>query len=528
MGKRYGNFDGSLYNGMTGDWMAQLQSGTDEIRWDIVSLRRRAREQERNNPHVARFLKLLQKNVVGSDGIQLIVDAMNTRGAPHIGVNKKIQLAFEDWGKSATCTVNRSLGWTGFLTMVIRTWARDGECFVRMIPADNLYGFSLQLLDADLLDENYRVAPSATQNEINMGIEVDPYGAPIAYHFWTRHPTESWGIRQRIRVPAAQIIHVQQPRRYGALRAETILAPVLMSLRQTAKFIEAATVNARTGASKMGFIQKDPDAAVEDDEQAPREMRMEAQAGVIEELEIGETFVPWNPAFPSESFGPFTNAMLQYISVGLDIPAIELTGDLTQTSYASSRIGKLDGQDTYRQLQKWLIEVVCQPIYEAWLDQAMLTGALELPGSDVTRWHNVKWRPRGWQGVDPLKEVTASKMAVDFQFSSRQRECARLGIDFFEVLEELKAEQNAMRAAGITDMHLSTVIIEGTNGNSPKQAVASGAADPDDGSDDSGTDDSGSDDDTGSTVAGQARDEASRRLPGRRGPRLLIQASGGR
>lgn len=467
------NWLGTSNTRLTADWQAFQQSANDEIRWDLLSLRKRAREQERNNPHVRRFLNLLVKNVVGSKGVVLgKINAQTVRGAPH-PATVDIQAAFKKWSKPAYCTINRSLSWIGVQAMAVHTWARDGEAFVRMIPALNPFGFSLQFLDADLLDESLRVAPSATQNEIQMGCELDAYGACLGYHFWDRHPTESWGMpRKRIFIPADQIIHLHRPRRYGAVRSETIFAPVLKSLRDTAAFIESAVINARTGANKMGFITKDPDTPPED-ESAPRDMVMEAQAGSIEELEPGENFVEWNPAFPSESFGPFNTALLQYAAAGLDIPAIALTGDLTQTSYASSRVGRLDEQDTYRQLQGWLIETLIQPIYEKWLMNAMLAGALTLPGSDAEKWHDVIWRPRGWQGVDPMKEVMAARLRVAFGFSSNSDECSDNGDDFTAIMEQQKADIATAEKAGVDLAYPSTVILEGANDDNT-QAQGSG------------------------------------------------------
>jgi lambda family phage portal protein len=483
-GKRSG-WTGAAMNRLTGDWIAQQQSAKEELRWDLLLLRKRAREQERNNPHARRFLNLMVKNVIGAQGIQLEVQTTTTAGDPHTRVNPGVEEAFADWGRPATCTMNGSLGWVGVQALAVYTWARDGEAYVRIVKgAANKYGFGLAFIDADQLDEQYNRLASDNGNQITMGVEHDSWGRPVAYWFWTRHPTDL-APKSRERIPADQIIPIMRPRRYGSLRAETLFAPALKPLRDINGFVEAAVINARTGASKMAFITNAVDPSAPMAANQDRVTPMQADAGTIEELAPGQDIKQWDPAFPSNEFGAFNSALLHYVAAGLDVSAMSLTGDLSQTSYSSGRIGLLDERDTYRQIQGWLIELLHEPVYRAWLLQAVTTGAVKIPSADITRWHDVKWRARGWSWVDPMKEVIANKLAVDFGFSTNTDVCAEDGSDYPDILDKLKTEKAMQLAAGIAHAHPSTVTVENTDdGNTEGSAVSGGRARAADGHDD--------------------------------------------
>jgi capsid protein len=65
---------------------------------------------------------------------------------------------------------------------------------------------------------------------------------------------------------------------------------------------------------------------------------------------------------------------------------------------------------------------------------AVLSGAVNLPGYELTptRYKSVKWMPRGWAWIDPVKEVTAAKEAILGGLSTISKELSRQGEDVEE------------------------------------------------------------------------------------------------
>ncbi|MCH7532721.1 MAG: phage portal protein [Gemmatimonadetes bacterium] len=90
--------------------------------------------------------------------------------------------------------------------------------------------------------------------EIRMGIEMDANGRRLAYHVFTRHPSEGLG-RERTHVPAAEIIHFFVRYRPGQTRGYSLFAPVLTTLKMVDGLTDAELVASRLAAAKMGFIK---------------------------------------------------------------------------------------------------------------------------------------------------------------------------------------------------------------------------------------------------------------------------------
>ena len=92
----------------------------------------------------------------------------------------------------------------------IESLCRDGEVLIRKIKQPNSpFGFKLQFLEADHLDENKNDINKKTGNKIKMGVEVDKYDKPVAYHLYKDHPYDRNYLaeNQHIIVPASEIIH---------------------------------------------------------------------------------------------------------------------------------------------------------------------------------------------------------------------------------------------------------------------------------------------------------------------------------
>jgi len=470
--RSFSSYQGAMGGRLVGDWNAPYQSANNEVRWNNTVLRRRARAEDRNNPHVRRFCNLIVKNVVGSKGILLEVQAQTTRGDPHTNVNAAIEDAWKEWGRKENASANGRLSWIGIQALCAHTWAREGEVFVRLLRGfDNPFGFALQLVDPDQVDELYNVEKLPNGNRIVMGVELDTWDRQVAFHVWSKHPTEFLaGPRVRERIPADQILHLDRPLQYGAARSATPLAPVLWPMHNRKGFVDSATTNARVGASKQGWIKRGPEADEVLD--ATRSIPMDANPGAIDELRHDEELVMWDPAFPSESFGPFNNALLHYEAAGLDVAATSLSGDLSMVNYSSIRAGLLDERDTYRQLQGWMIESLHDPVYRIWLQQAVLTGMVKIPATDVSRWFDVVWRSRGWAWVDPFKEVQAAKLSESYGFRTMSQITGDHGGDYEKNLVEFQHEAKLREKYGVTHAEPISVTIpeETTNVQSTDSA----------------------------------------------------------
>jgi lambda family phage portal protein len=221
---------------------------------------------------------------------------------------------------------------------------------------------------------------------------------------------------------------------------------------------DAAIVNARVGAAKMGFIQWKEGYGPEfqDGDDVPE---ISAEAGVFETLPEGAEMKEWNPQYPSGEFAPFTKYMLRGMAAGMGVPYNELAADLEGVNFSSIRQGTLDSREHWKERQEWLIETMIQRIFDAWLPRALLQGRIKnakgvaLPAAKLDRFSVVSWQARRWQWIDPRADVDAAVNSKNNMLASPGQIIRESGRDpqtvWAETARDLAAMRDALVAEGI-------------------------------------------------------------------------------
>ncbi len=450
LGKR-SDFKATAVNRLLMDWVASTKAADEEIRGDIRKLRARARELARNEPSCRHFLRILECNVIGPKGASLQAQIRGTDGALDREQNAELEQAWRRWARGPV-TLDGRLNLRQFQAVCLRALARDGEIFIRKFVGTerNPFGLALQAIDADLVEEGNNRFADRLSNEIRMGIEIDKYGAPVAYWIQgdpTKLYTDSAGTR--IRIPAQDIIHLYIPDRPNQTRGVSWLASGMATLHVLAGYEEAELYAARTAAAKMGFFQKPETTGELPPTTTPHEI--EASPGSIDELPPGWTFAGWDPTHPTTAFGAFVKWMLRKVGSGFGIDYNSLGNDLEGVTYSSLRAGAIQQQDLWRSIQEEWGDLFLWPVYRAWIDTAILSREVDLPRLDFRLYVDaVVWRFRGWAWVDPLKEIQAVEKAISLGMTSRTREAASRGDEFEEVLEELARETELAQELGVS------------------------------------------------------------------------------
>ena len=442
-------FNGAMGGRLNMDWIAAILSADQEIKGNMRLLRARARELSRNNPVAKSFLKLLVANVLGEHGIGYQATVRNNDQSLNSAFNTKIEAAWCDWGKKGNCTVDGKMSLRAVQQLVLKNLATDGEVFIRQVRGfNNKHRFAIQLFDADQLDHLFSRFPSKGSNEIRMGVEVDQWGKPVAYHVNLQHPSDLGGSLVRERIPADQMLHLYDPERVNQTRGITWYHPCMVELRMLGGYVEAELVAARIGAAKMGFLTTtDPSSFVEPNPDA--KYRIQAEPGTIEQLPPGMDFQAWSPDHPASAFPTFVKAMLRFVASSLGVSYNALASDLEGVNYSSMRSGLLMERDQWRIHQSFLKEQMLQPIFESWISMSLLAGALTLDSRDPARFLEGKWMPRGWMWVDPLKDAQAGILALNSGLNSRTRIISEQGGDFENVAEELAEEKKLAETYGL-------------------------------------------------------------------------------
>src|SRR5690348_7311430 len=441
-------YRGAAFDRLNYDWVMTRLSADMTIRFDLQTLRNRARELVMNNSSAAAVPSIFSENVVGKDGILMQPKAESSRGTPHKTDNPAIDEWWQAFSEEPTADGRATM--VDFQRMVVETEATDGEVLIRMIDGfDNPFGFAVQVLDPDQLDIYYNVSPGPGQNAIWMGVEQDAWGRPLFYHLWTAHPTDPRA-KQRVAVPAADIIHLFIQRRPAQSRGVPWLAPVVVDLKMLGGYRESELVASRASAAKMGFIETSQDMAPPlKPKEGQKTPKWEATPGMIEQLGPGQTFKDWDPKHPTNAFDHFDKAILRSIASALRVSYISLSGDLNNTSFSSGRVGMLAERAVYQAMQQRIVRRVLTPIYRRAVKMSLLSGALQVSSMDVQKYWDVTWHPRAFPWIDPVKDISEKEHLIGLCATSVQRVCKEQGVDFFDVLKERAAETDAAEKAGV-------------------------------------------------------------------------------
>ena len=449
-------YEGALVSRLTADWVTSSTSADAEIDGSLVRLRNRSRQLLRDNPYVQAARRAIVTNVIGR-GIRMQSRVPMVRGGGRLDkpTNDRIESWWRRYCRKEHIHAAGKLSFARILRQSMAAVPESGEVFIRLVP--EAFGNSgtplgLEILEADLCDETHTVGPDANGNEWRMGVQVSRWGRPTAYRFRLRHPGDVSGAvgYETTDVPAQQIIHLFIPERPGQTRGVPMFASSIKRMHHVAGFEEAEVVGKRARSSLMGFIQS-PEGELVGDGVEDGERLTNFEPGVFKHLAPGESITVPQLGNADTEYEAFLRPMLRSLAAGSGVPYPTVSADYSQSNYSSSRLERLEVLELWRSLQDWIIEDVCQVVFERAMAAAVGAGTLQLSGYDLApdRYEAVKWFPRGWEFVDPQKEAAANKDLVRSGFKTQSQIVAEQGGDLEDLLLARAAEVERAEELGI-------------------------------------------------------------------------------
>ncbi len=429
------------------EFFTSLEVAHKERQRDLPKLRSHSRDLAHNNVYAARYISLVSTNIVGPKGIGFESGITGGKGQPKSSWNTALEEGYAEWSKC--CTVDCLLSRAEMEQLVAETAAQDGECLIRLVRGfANKWRFAVEVIDADRLDHEFNTT-LANGNRIIMGVEVDPWGKPLAFHLWTQHPQDyEAGARERVRVPASDILHVYRKDRARATRGVPWMTAAMVQINMLGKLWTSELAAATWESNRLGVIKSDVDAGGDVDAQATA-AEMSSDIATFMGLDPGLDVVFPQIQHPNAILPQFSTALLQGASAGLGVAHHSLTGNVSDANYSSSRVALLSERDMWRKLQPWFIASVSDPIYRAWLEMAILAGAIQIPGTDLDRLCAPTWWPRTWEWVDPEKDEKSSWNAISHGLSTHQEELGRQGKDWRDVIDRMAEFKEYAESKGV-------------------------------------------------------------------------------
>jgi len=447
---------------LTSGWFTSGTSADAEIWGSLKILRDRARSLYQNDPYLSGMVNSLIDNVVDK-GITLQSKVrMRRRDEYDLRVNHQIEAWFYKWAENPSwCDVRGQNDFYDFQRIILGSKVIAGEVLVRIVRrrfGDSPIPLALELIEADQLDDTHSVAQGPSGNEIRMGVEVDGWGRPMAYWILPNHPGDLFfrngrnGGSSPVRVGAENILHLVNRKgwRPGQTRGVSALHSILLRLKNLHSYEEAEVVKARYQACIGAYIQSDlPETEGEIDQYGQPIEYLEP--GLKERLRPGETIAAFDPSSPNPNLPDFIKHLLRSVAKGAGVSAYTATGDVTDANFSSMRTALLEERKRFKIEQSLLIQEFNHPVYRVWLEQAVLSGAVNLPGYDLNPDFYLcdQWSGAGWDWVDPLKDVQATELGLAIGTQTLTDALASLGHDLEDVLAKRRQEMALFAKYGV-------------------------------------------------------------------------------
>lgn len=457
-------------------WITTGADADRDIADNIRTLRNRSRDLYMGTPIATSAIKTIRTGVVTS-GLMLLP----TPDFEYLGMTEEqaeklradILREWEMWAETQDCDAARMCTFYQLQSLALVSALMSGDVFVTMpiIPrTGSAYDLRVSLIEADRVCDP---TPKPIDKNIVEGVEVDKYGAPVAYWIAKNHPgaiprTIKDSQQEWKRVPTfgaatgrRNVLHIMSDmERPGQRRGVPVLAPVMEALKQLGRYTDAELMAAVVSGMYTVFIKSTtPETPLgsmfpEQMEVDPDPNAYELGNGAIVSLGENESIETANPGRPNTAFDGFVSSICRQIGAALEIPHEILLKEFT-ASYSASRGALLEAFKVYKRIRENFVASFCQPVYAEWFSEAVAKGRISAPGffddpAIRAAYVRADWVPDSHGQLDPLKEVNAAKVRVDEGFSTREREAAELtGMRFYDIVTQRSMEEQKRKAAGL-------------------------------------------------------------------------------
>jgi lambda family phage portal protein len=245
-----------------------------------------------------------------------------------------------------------------------------------------------------------------------------------------------------VRIPAADIVHLFEPRFAGQLRGISPLAPIATRLLEIDALEDAVLAKARVNALFTGFV-RDMDGSsglAGDGKIDPATLSMEP--GTLRVLPAG-TDVTFTPQADIGAIGEVLKHMIRSACAGVAIPYMLAASDLAETNFSSAQVGIAAFKRRIKAFQQnHIVAQVLAPVWKRFVMLEVLTGRIRAPDFERNpeSYLTAKFLFPGWPALDPLKQSKATVLDLNAGIRSRAEVIAENGRDVADVDAEIEAD----------------------------------------------------------------------------------------
>lgn len=472
-----GGFIGAQGRRATKLWGPSGRSADADIVPALPSLRNRSRDAVRNQPIAEAAVGRTVTSVVGT-GLRadpdIDMDFLELKDLDKVEeMESRIARDFDHYMCSTDPDAGRRMTGYDQQDVAFRATMESGDVLAARVMPDNQLGREIgtawALIEGDRMCQPRSIPEGRDINgrRTVAGVEMDTYGAAIAYHILKQHPgnielslVQQWN-RIDARSPNGELAvnHLYFVRRPEQTRGYPFLAPVMEKLKQLSDLSEAelfaavisamiALVHKSPGAQPIPGPPEDTTDTVTDPVLPDTEIKFEA--GSTLDLDLDHEVTAETLGRPNSNFDPFFLAIVREIGAALELPAELLLIHFT-SSYSASRAALEVAWQMFMRKRSWLINRWCNPVYDAWLVEQVARGAYDMPGffeNPLVRraWSGAEWTGDAKISVDPLRENKADEIDEDHGWASGQQIARRKNGAHWRRVHKQRVREHKLRA----------------------------------------------------------------------------------
>lgn len=422
---------------------------TDRYSRDIV--RARARDLERNSDMMNSIISAFTRNVVGK-GYNLQAQTNKSKR------NDQLEDLWNEWCKAKNCDVTNTQSFTQMLRMSIKRMKVDGGIlFLKTYTNNGIVPFQLQAIEVDELDTS-RTAPNNSKNKVVGGIEYNEYNRPVGFYI-KKYSLDGFELmNESTYYKAKDVIFKFKKNRPSQVREMSEVAPVITRIRDANEFMNAVSVKERIMACLSVFIKKAlPITGGIGRTTVNSEGKHDYQGktlspGMIKELNAGDEVQVVNPSGQSSDAESYTKLQQRLIGAGQGLSYEVTSRDMSQTNYASARQGMIEDGETFAEDEELIISLMDE-IYETFVISCVLAGKISASDfwidNNKLKYFKHSWvkAPKPW--IDPAKEASANKIAIETKQKTFKDICAENGVDWKKAIDDMAEVQEYANQKGV-------------------------------------------------------------------------------
>jgi lambda family phage portal protein len=398
---------------------------------------------------------------------------------------KAVDAHYRAWAddEGCWCDASRNMTLAQMMRLGFRHKIVDGDALAQLLWLPRRialgrarYATAVQMIDPDRLSN-----PQLRFDMLSVrgGVEIDEYGAAVAYHVRQAHQGDWFNAAQSlswIRIPRETswgrpvMVHDYDVERASQHRGGVgILGPVVQRLKALVRYDGAELDAAILNAIFASYIESPNDpqmveqALGADDVGAYQSMRADyhnekrltMNGARMPILFPGERINTVTAARPTSNFADFEKAVLRNVASAGGLSAQQVSQDWSDVNYSSARAAMLEA---YKTMDRRRIDFgigFAAPIRSAWLEECHEVDDLPLPKGAPpfvecrAAYGRAQWLGPGRGWIDPVAEKEGAVLGMEAGLSTLERECADQNLDWEEILDQRSREQAAFKARGL-------------------------------------------------------------------------------